>query len=61
MHHRNNAPHSVGWVEPDASRGKPITSRPELSHQDDDTFRLPRRDSIARRLIEDWLAGQITL
>jgi NAD+ diphosphatase len=29
------------------------------SHADDDTFRLPRRDSIARRLIEDWLAGEI--
>jgi NAD+ diphosphatase len=28
-----------------------------LSHEDDDSFRLPRRDSIARRLIEDWLAG----
>ena len=27
------------------------------SHIDDDTFRLPRRDSIARRLIGDWLAG----
>lgn len=27
------------------------------SHADDDTFRLPRRDSIARRLIQDWLAG----
>ena len=26
-----------------------------LSHRDDDGFRLPRRDSIARRLIEDWL------
>lgn len=26
-----------------------------LGHSDDDTFRLPRRDSIARRLIEDWL------
>jgi NAD+ diphosphatase len=25
------------------------------SHQDDDSFRMPRRDSIARRLIEDWL------
>jgi NAD+ diphosphatase len=24
-------------------------------HLDDDEFRLPRRDSIARRLIEDWL------
>jgi len=28
------------------------------SHADDDTFRLPRRDSIARRLIEDWLHGR---
>jgi NAD+ diphosphatase len=28
------------------------------SHADDDTFRLPRRDSIARRLIGDWLAGR---
>jgi NAD+ diphosphatase len=26
-----------------------------LRHEDDDEFRLPRRDSIARRLIEDWL------
>jgi NAD+ diphosphatase len=26
-----------------------------LAHQDDDSFRLPRRDSIARRLLEDWL------
>jgi len=30
-----------------------------LSHADDDTFRLPRRDSIARRLVEDWLHGHI--
>jgi NAD+ diphosphatase len=26
-----------------------------LTHEDGDDFRLPRRDSIARRLIEDWL------
>jgi NAD+ diphosphatase len=26
------------------------------SHADDETFRMPRRDSIARRLIGDWLA-----
>jgi NAD+ diphosphatase len=26
-----------------------------LAHEDDDVFRMPRRDSIARRLIEDWL------
>lgn len=25
---------------------------------EDETFRLPRRDSIARRLIEDWLADE---
>jgi NAD+ diphosphatase len=29
-----------------------------LSHTDDDSFRLPRQDSIARRLLEDWLAGE---
>jgi NAD+ diphosphatase len=29
-----------------------------LSHADDDTFRMPRLDSIARRLIEDWLHGR---
>jgi NAD+ diphosphatase len=27
------------------------------SHADDETFRLPRLDSIARRMIEDWLGG----
>ncbi|MDE1969287.1 MAG: NAD(+) diphosphatase [Alphaproteobacteria bacterium] len=25
------------------------------AHTDDDDFRLPRKDSVARRLIEDWL------
>ena len=29
------------------------------SHADDDDFRLPRRDSIARRLVDDWLNGEI--
>ncbi|HEX3536982.1 MAG TPA: NAD(+) diphosphatase [Stellaceae bacterium] len=29
-----------------------------LSHTDDDEFRLPRLDSIARRMIEDWLHGR---
>jgi NAD+ diphosphatase len=29
-----------------------------LAHEDDDEFRLPRRDSIARRLIEDWLGSR---
>ncbi len=32
-------------------------SRKSLVHSpEDESFRLPRRDSIARRLIEDWLA-----
>ncbi|MGH7115124.1 MAG: NAD(+) diphosphatase [Stellaceae bacterium] len=30
-----------------------------LAHRDDDNFRLPRRDSIARRLVDDWLNGEI--
>src|SRR5437773_6009348 len=29
-----------------------------MSHVDDDSFRMPRRDSIARRLIGDWLADR---
>jgi DNA-binding winged helix-turn-helix (wHTH) protein len=29
-----------------------------ISHTDDDSFRMPRLDSIARRLIEDWLHGR---
>jgi NAD+ diphosphatase len=33
-------------------------TRQELrASPEDETLRLPRRDSIARRLIEDWLAG----
>lgn len=28
-------------------------------HADDDTFRLPRRDLIARRLVEAWLSGAL--
>ena len=30
-----------------------------LSHADDETCRMPRLESIARRLIEDWLHGRI--
>jgi NAD+ diphosphatase len=34
-------------------------TRDELSASpEDETFRLPRKDSIARRLIEDWLHGR---
>ena len=29
-----------------------------IDHVDDDSFRLPRLDSIARRLVEDWLYGR---
>ena len=33
-------------------------SRDQLANSpEDERFRLPRRDSIARRLIEDWLSG----
>jgi len=31
------------------------------SHADDDSFRMPRLDSIARRLIEDWLHGRVEI
>ena len=37
---------SAAWFERDWLR----------RHVDDELFRLPRRDSIARRLLEDWLA-----
>jgi NAD+ diphosphatase len=30
-----------------------------IAHEDDDSFRLPRRDSIARRLVEDWLYNRV--
>ena len=29
-----------------------------LASPEDETFRLPRRDSIARRLVDEWLAGR---
>jgi len=33
-------------------------TRDELRHSpEDETFRMPRRDSIARRLIEEWIEG----
>ena len=37
---------SAHWANRDELRQSP----------EDETFRLPRKDSIARRLIEDWLA-----
>jgi NAD+ diphosphatase len=29
-----------------------------MASPEDETFRLPRRDSIARRLVDDWIAGR---
>jgi len=29
-----------------------------LASPENETFRLPRRDSIARRLVDDWIAGR---
>jgi NAD+ diphosphatase len=33
------------------------TRQEMLASPEDETFKLPRRDSIARRLVEDWLAA----
>ncbi len=30
-----------------------------LNSPENDSFRLPRKDSISRRLIEDWMRGEI--
>lgn len=38
---------TAGWFDRAALRASP----------EDERFRLPRRDSIARRLLDDWLAG----
>jgi NAD+ diphosphatase len=44
-------------VNPQELSGARWFTRDELRHSpEDDRFRLPRRDSIARRLIEEWLA-----
>lgn len=46
-------------VAPDELETARWCSREELLRApEDERFRLPRRDSIARRLIEDWLAGE---
>ncbi len=45
-------------VNPDELESARWFSRDELLNSpEDDSLRLPRKDSIARRLIEDWLAG----
>jgi len=45
-------------VHPEELESAAWFSRAELLNSpEDDRFRLPRADSIARCLIEDWLAG----
>jgi NAD+ diphosphatase len=45
-------------VDPHELESARWVSRAEmLASPEDESFRLPRRDSIARRLIEDWLAA----
>ena len=44
-------------VHPEEIESAQWFSRTELIQSpEDESFKLPRRDSIARRLIEDWLA-----
>jgi len=43
-------------IDPDELRDARWFSRAELRDHDAHGFSLPRRDSIARRLIEDWMA-----
>jgi len=38
-------------------RARWFTREELLASPEDESFRLPRRDSIARRLVEDWIAG----
>jgi len=37
------------------------TRRQLLDSPEDETFRLPRKDSIARRLIEEWMRGEVEI
>jgi len=51
------AEHRALAVHPEEIESARWFSRAELAASpEDESFRLPRRDSIARRLIEDWLA-----
>jgi NAD+ diphosphatase len=51
------ARHAPLRVNPDELAAAGWYTRAELrASPEDESFRLPRRDSIARRLIEDWLA-----
>lgn len=53
------APHAPLRVHPDELERARWFHRDELlASAEDERFHLPRRDSIARRLIEAWLAGE---
>src|SRR3546814_7545707 len=53
------AEHQPPSLGPDELESARWFSRDELLNSpEDETFKLPRRDSIARRLIEDWLAEE---
>ncbi|MGF1594352.1 MAG: NAD(+) diphosphatase [Kiloniellaceae bacterium] len=53
---RARADHAAPRLGPDELESARWFSRAELrSSPEDERFKLPRRDSIARRLIEDWL------
>ena len=49
----DHAPPDLGPDELESARW--YTREELLNSPEDETFKLPRRDSIARRLIEDWL------
>ena len=53
------AAHQELRINPDELEDAGWFSRAELrASPEDQEFRLPRRDSIARRLVEDWLSGR---
>ena len=45
------------WLAQELGGARWFSRAELLASPEDDSFRLPRRDSIARRLIEDWLAA----
>ncbi len=45
-------------IDPSELRDARWFSRDEIRHPDRHGFQLPRRDSIARRLIEDWMDAE---
>jgi NAD+ diphosphatase len=44
-------------IDPEELRDARWFTREQIRHHTDHGFQLPRADSIARRLIEDWLAA----